>query len=65
LAGLSVGSTATSADWPTAGHDLSNSRFQKDESAITAKTVGRLMLRWSYDTTGDVTASPADGAGEQ
>lgn len=59
LGGLGVDSVALSADWPTAGHDLSNSRFQKDESAITSKSVGRLMLRWSFDTAGDVPASPA------
>jgi polyvinyl alcohol dehydrogenase (cytochrome) len=50
---------AQAADWPSAGRDLGNTRYQADETAITAKTVGRLTLRWSAATAGDVTANPA------
>jgi polyvinyl alcohol dehydrogenase (cytochrome) len=50
---------AGAAQWPTAGHDLNNSRYQADETAINTKTVAALKLRWSFDTTGDVTANPA------
>ncbi|RZT97686.1 PQQ-binding-like beta-propeller repeat protein [Rivibacter subsaxonicus] len=45
--------------WAAAGNDLKNSRFQADETRITAKTVGGLQLKWSLTTTGDVTANPA------
>src|SRR5512145_1872010 len=58
--GLALGaSMAGAADWPTAGRDLKNSRYQADETAITAKTVSGLKLLWSFDTNGDVTANPA------
>lgn len=52
-------SSAFGADWPTAGHDLKNSRYQAGEKQISPKTVGGLALRWSLDTSGDVTANPA------
>ncbi len=45
--------------WPTAGHDLDNSRSQPDEKAISPQTAAQLKLRWSVETAGDVTASPA------
>jgi polyvinyl alcohol dehydrogenase (cytochrome) len=45
--------------WQTAGGDLSNSRYQADETQISPKTAGRLTLRWSISTSGDVTANPA------
>lgn len=47
------------ADWPTAGHDLKNSRHQTAEKAISPKTVGKLTLKWAFTTDGDVTANPA------
>ena len=50
---------AYGAGWTFAGKDLSNSRYQAEETAINTKTVGQLTLRWSIDTTGDVTANPA------
>jgi len=56
---LVAGTAALAADWPTAGRDLENSRYQADEKAITTKTVGGLKLHWSIDTSGDVTANPA------
>jgi len=53
------GHAAYSADWPSAGHDLRNSRYQSAETAISPKTVAGLKLRWSLATDGDVTANPA------
>lgn len=50
---------AAAADWPSAGRDLKNSRYQSDEKAISPRTVRNLTLRWSVDTSGDVTANPA------
>lgn len=50
---------ASAADWPTAGRDLNNSRYQAEETTITTKTVGGLTLRWAAATSGDVTANPA------
>lgn len=61
LAALAM-STASAADWPSAGRDLKNSRYQSDEKAISPRTVRNLTLRWSVDTSGDVTANPAADA---
>jgi len=59
-AGLAlVGGPARAADWPTAGKDLTNSRYQADETQIDEKSVRGLRLKWSLATDGDVTANPA------
>lgn len=50
--------SSPAADWPSAGRDLKNSRYQNDEKSISPKTVGRLTLRWAINTDGDVTANP-------
>jgi polyvinyl alcohol dehydrogenase (cytochrome) len=49
--------------WPSAGHDLKNSRYAATETQISAKTVGSLHLKWAVTTDGDVTANPAVDAG--
>ena len=51
-------------DWPTIGHDPTNTRDQPFEHAITPANVSRLALKWVATTTGDVSATPAvvDGA---
>lgn len=54
-----AGGSATAADWPSAGRDLKNSRYQSAEKAISPRTVGALKLKWSVATDGDVTANPA------
>lgn len=54
-----AGSAALSADWPSAGRDLKNSRYQADETKISVRTVGRLERLWEVSTDGDVTANPA------
>lgn len=46
-------------DWPSAGHDLNNSRNQIEEHRISPKTAPSLKLRWAVNTDGDVTANPA------
>lgn len=46
------------ADWPSAGADLGNSRYQDKEHRISSKTVGSLQLKWTFTTGGDVTAHP-------
>jgi polyvinyl alcohol dehydrogenase (cytochrome) len=50
---------AADADWPSAGADLGNSRYQDKEHRISAKTVGALQVKWKLTTDGDVTAHPA------
>jgi polyvinyl alcohol dehydrogenase (cytochrome) len=50
---------AADADWPSAGADLGNSRYQDKERRISSKTVGALQVKWKLATDGDVTAHPA------
>lgn len=62
-AGLAMAGAAAAAEplpgWPSAGHDLKNSRHQTGEHRINAQTVGGLALKWTFNTDGDVTANPA------
>lgn len=59
--GLSMAALAcgAQADWPSAGHDLKNSRYQANGNAIDSRSVGNLELKWALDVDGDVTANPA------
>ena len=50
---------ADNTDWPSAGANLGNSRYQDNENRINSKTVGSLQLKWTFTTAGDVTAHPA------
>src|SRR5262249_55257480 len=36
------------ADWPSWGRDLSNHRYNADESTITPANVSKLSLRWAF-----------------
>ncbi len=45
--------------WPSAGHDLRNSRHQTSEHRINPGSVTKLAKRWEFNTAGDVTANPA------
>ena len=53
-----------SASWPSGGQNSANTHSQSDESKISPSTVGRLQLKWTATTHGDVSAIPAvvDGA---
>jgi polyvinyl alcohol dehydrogenase (cytochrome) len=52
---------ASSAPWPVAGHDLSNSRNQPAESHINRANVSSLTTKWAFRTGGDVSATPTVG----
>jgi polyvinyl alcohol dehydrogenase (cytochrome) len=60
---LVVSSTVLAAGgvglWPSAGHDLQNTRNQNTESKISPTRVGGLALKWQFTTGGDVSATPA------
>jgi polyvinyl alcohol dehydrogenase (cytochrome) len=45
--------------WSMGGHDLSNSRSNPDQKAITADNAGKLATKWTFHTHGDVSATPA------
>ncbi len=45
--------------WLTAGHDLSNTRYQNTESTISVANVANLAVKWQFTTGSDVSATPA------
>jgi polyvinyl alcohol dehydrogenase (cytochrome) len=47
------------AGWPSAGHDLDNSRFQNTEKSISVGNVSTLAVKWTFTTHGDVSATPS------
>jgi polyvinyl alcohol dehydrogenase (cytochrome) len=59
LASTATVFAAASATWPTAGHDLQNTRYQDKESTIKANKVANLAVKWTFTTGGDVSATPA------
>jgi polyvinyl alcohol dehydrogenase (cytochrome) len=54
-----IATHALAADWPSAGADLTNSRYQAAEGKIKASSVGSLIKKWELATEGDVQAHPA------
>jgi polyvinyl alcohol dehydrogenase (cytochrome) len=55
---------APAASWPSGGHDISNTHSNPAETKINTDNAGRLGVKWTYTTHGDVSAIPAvvDGA---
>jgi polyvinyl alcohol dehydrogenase (cytochrome) len=47
------------AKWRSAGHDLSNSRSQPQETQIGRTNANRLTPKWIFQTDGDVWATPS------
>src|SRR5262245_33596029 len=54
-----IATNASAADWPSAGADPTNSRYQATEKQIKANSVGSLIKKWDLTTVGDVQAHPA------
>jgi polyvinyl alcohol dehydrogenase (cytochrome) len=54
---LGASSATPPPSWPTAGHDLSDTRSNPDESAIGPENVSRLATKWTFTTHGDVSAT--------
>ncbi len=44
----SAAGPSRSADWPMWGYDLSNHRYNGNETTITPANIGQLKLRWVY-----------------
>jgi polyvinyl alcohol dehydrogenase (cytochrome) len=63
LAALVLGSTVVAADsggqWPSAGADQQNTRFQANEHKLSVANVGQLEEKWVFTTGGNVSATPA------
>nr|WP_316641649.1 PQQ-binding-like beta-propeller repeat protein [uncultured Roseateles sp.] len=50
---------ANDNNWPSAGQNLSNTRYQNQSGGISVQTVGGLTQKWVFTTGGDVSATPA------
>lgn len=50
---------ATEGEWAMYGHDLHNTRFNPEETEVTAESVGDLAVDWSKDGIVGVTGTPA------
>lgn len=48
---------AAAGDWPMAGHDISNSRYQP-EPGISAADVPKLKVKWAFSIPGNGNAQP-------
>jgi polyvinyl alcohol dehydrogenase (cytochrome) len=51
--------SAQAVRWPTYGFDLTRSRFNPAERRIGPNSVGRLAVRWFFQTAAPVSASPS------
>src|SRR5437764_5341522 len=56
-------SLATAQSWPIAGHDLSDTRSQPNETTISPANVSQLAPRWVFTTHGDISATPTVSGG--
>ena len=50
---------AVTASWPMAGHDLSNTRNNPNETAVGTANVAGLIPKWSVSFPNNLTATPA------
>ncbi len=54
-----AGFAAEGSDWPSAGGNRENTRFQQSEHKLSVSNVGGLQVKWQVTTAGDVSATPA------
>src|SRR4051812_38194363 len=59
LTAPSVATAAAVASWPSAGHDLANTRSNPNETAIGTTTVAGLTKKWSVGFSSYLAATPA------
>src|SRR3954468_7890908 len=48
----------TASDWPLYGRDLAGSHYNPNEKQLTPGSVGRLKVKWIFETGGDVSSQP-------
>ena len=54
-----AGFAAGGSEWPSAGGNRQNTRFQESEKKLSVANVGGLQTKWEFTTAGDVSATPA------
>ena len=57
-AGVCDAGADSRGEWPTYGHDLTNSRAQPAERSIDAGNVGSLEAAWVHDAKGAINSTP-------
>src|SRR6266566_496747 len=57
--GAQAGEEIKRAEWPSAGQNLDNTRVNAAEHSISPENVSRLAVKWVFQTSGDVSATPA------
>lgn len=55
---LFADSAGQPSQWPIAGQNLNNWRSQDSEHTISPANVGQLSTKWTFTTSGDVSATP-------
>jgi polyvinyl alcohol dehydrogenase (cytochrome) len=55
---LFADSTGQPSQWPIAGQNLNNWRSQDSEHTISPVNAGQLSTKWTFTTSGDVSATP-------
>src|ERR1700719_4228202 len=58
---IPAGSQASAGNggwWPTAGHDIGNTRDAPDEHVISPRNVSKLTTAWSITAAGGVVTTP-------
>jgi polyvinyl alcohol dehydrogenase (cytochrome) len=54
---LAASGSQSPSSWPIAGQNLSDARFNPDESTIGPENAARLATKWTFTTHGDVSAT--------
>jgi polyvinyl alcohol dehydrogenase (cytochrome) len=49
--------------WPTAGHDIGNTRSAAEERTVGPRNVSKLATAWRLSTAGSVTVTPTEAGG--
>lgn len=62
-ASAGTGSTASTGQWAMAGQNLDDTHFQGAENEVSTANVSTLAPRWTFTTSGDVSATPTVYAG--
>jgi polyvinyl alcohol dehydrogenase (cytochrome) len=55
----STGFAAGGSQWPSAGNNLENTRWQNSDNKISPTNAGDLAVKWQFATDGELSATPA------
>src|SRR5580700_6763189 len=58
-AGTGLDCSQDDPDWPSFNHDVCNTRSPTTSAGISATTVPKLAVKWTYSAAGEISATPA------